>query len=97
MASPADLEQRVLRVIQQRLAAIFDVSPSAIRRDTRLREDLNADSFELLELLIELQEQLRVIITDDEAATLVTVGDVVAFYAKRLSPPGTRARQQRHP
>lgn len=89
MVSPSNIEQHVLRLIQQRLASAYDVSPSAIRLGTRFREDLNTDSLDLLELLIALQEELDVIITDDEASNLITVSDVIVFCARRLSSPET--------
>jgi len=94
VVSPSNIEQHVLRLIQQRLASAYDVSPSAIRLGTRFREDLNADSLDLLELLIALQEELDVIITDDEASNLITVSDVIVFCARRLSSPGTSPLQR---
>lgn len=87
MTSLSDPEKRILRDIQRRLAATYEVHESAIRGDTRFREDLDSDSLELLELLMELQEELGVIVTDDEARDLITVRDVVVLCARHLSPP----------
>jgi acyl carrier protein len=69
--------------VRDHLAAELAVDPSAIRDDTRFKEDLNADSLHLVELMVELEDDYGIRIPDDEAARIETVGQVVDFVAAR--------------
>ena len=64
------------------LAVIAQVSrkePSAITPDAELVANLGLDSAKALELLVELEDQLEIEISDDDAARLNSVGDILAF------------------
>jgi acyl carrier protein len=50
---------------------------------TRFEEDLGLDSFDLVELLIAVEDAYGVVVTDVEAAGLPTVGQAAAFIAAR--------------
>ena len=50
-----------------------------IEEATRFREDLDADSLDLYELVMELEDRYGVAITEEEAARIETVGDAVDF------------------
>ena len=67
--------------VRDHLSAELAVDGSAIRDDTRFKEDLNADSLHLVELMVELEDGYGVRIPDDEAARIVTVGQVVDYVA----------------
>ncbi|MDQ3936450.1 MAG: acyl carrier protein [Actinomycetota bacterium] len=69
--------------VRDHLAAELAVDPSAIRDDTRFKEDLNADSLHLVELMVELEDDYGIRVPDDEAARIKTVGQVVDFVAAR--------------
>jgi acyl carrier protein len=45
---------------------------------TALREDLGMDSFDLVELVVELEEEFRITIPDELAKSIRTVGDIIA-------------------
>ena len=55
-----------------------------IRAETRFREDLDADSLDLYELVMELEDTYGVSMTEEEAAKIETVGDAVDFVIERL-------------
>ena len=47
--------------------------------DSRIKEDLGADSLDVLQLLMALEEEKGIVIPDDVLPTLKTVGDIVAY------------------
>jgi acyl carrier protein len=69
--------------VRDHLSAELSVDGSAIRDDTRFKEDLNADSLHLVELMVELEDDYGIRIPDDEAARIKTVGQVVDFVVSR--------------
>ncbi|MDE6714643.1 MAG: acyl carrier protein, partial [Lachnospiraceae bacterium] len=56
------------------------VSPSVvITEDTSFKQDLRADSFELMELVMALEEEYGIKIEDEELENFETVGDVLNY------------------
>lgn len=51
---------------------------------TSFLEDVRADSLDIVELVMELEEELGVTIPDDEAEKIKTVGDAIDYLAKRI-------------
>jgi len=82
---PDDVE----RVVREQLVEIFGVDPDAIVLDTRLREDLDADDFAVIDLVegvvAELGERtVGLAIDDDDLVELRTVRDAVECVLDRL-------------
>ncbi len=50
----------------------------------KLKEDLNADSLDLVELMMNLEEEYHITIADDDLVKMQTIGDVVTYIAKVL-------------
>jgi acyl carrier protein len=75
--------EEVFERVRDHLAAELAVDASAIRDETRFKEDLNADSLHLVELMVELEDSYGIRIPDDEAARIETVGHVVDYVAAR--------------
>ena len=65
------------------LSDVAQVPVSKLRPDTHLIRDLALDSAITMELLIALETELSIEISDVDAARLVTVGDVLAFVSER--------------
>ena len=61
------------------LSEQFDVEMDAITAQTNIREDLGADSLDLVDMLMSLEDEYDVEIPDEEIEKLVTVGDVASF------------------
>lgn len=60
------------------LAEQFGVDPKTIRPETTFVEDLGADSLDLVELMMSIEEEFDVgEISEEDAAKIKTVGDVV--------------------
>jgi acyl carrier protein len=53
--------------------------------EARFQEDLEADSLDLVELIMTLEEKYGIKISDEEAAGIKTVGDAVDFVAARTA------------
>lgn len=47
--------------------------------ETKVKEDLNADSLDIVELMMDLEEEFGLTIPDEEAMKMVTVGDIVSY------------------
>ncbi len=85
--------EEVLRIIQERLAEILEIDEQLITIPSRFREDLEADSIALIELVEALETELseRTVgfqINDEDLVDLETVGDAVDYVMARLSSIG---------
>ena len=79
----------VLDLIREHLAAELEVDAARIDEGTRFKEDLEADSLDLVELVMELEDRYGIRIPDEEAARILTVGqaaDFVAAHAPQNAP-----------
>ena len=81
-------KNEVFSLIQGRLAELIECDPASIKLETRLEEDLEADSLDLVELAMSLEEELSLEIPDEELEGIRTVGDAVDFVAERVAARG---------
>jgi acyl carrier protein len=75
---------QVMAKVREHLAVELEVSPDEIADATRFRSDLDADSLDLYELVMELEDSYGIKLTEEEAARIETVGDAVDFVLERL-------------
>ena len=61
------------------LANQFKKDPSTINENTRIIEDLGADSLDVVELLMTLEDDYGITIPDDEIQEIKTIGDVEKY------------------
>ncbi len=64
-------------MIRAALAEALELPEEEIREESRLGEDLEADSLDLVELLLEMEQRFGFRVSDEEAAEIETVGDAV--------------------
>ena len=69
----------VMGKVREHLAAELEVPAAEIQESTRFKEDLDADSLDLYELVMELEDNYGVSVSEEQAAKIKTVGDAVAF------------------
>ena len=72
------LEQEVIDIVVEQLG----VDKESVDLSKSFVEDLNADSLDLTELIMTLEERFDCEISEEEAEKLKTVGDVVAYVNK---------------
>lgn len=72
----------VLEKVKQIIAGKMSISEEEITVDTKLKEDLQADSLDMVELVMAAEEEFGVEIEEDAVREFVTVGDVVAYIEK---------------
>jgi acyl carrier protein len=69
----------VLKLVREHLAEELEVEIDRINGGTRFKEDLDADSLDLYELVMELEDRYGVAITEEQATRIKTVDDAVGF------------------
>jgi len=68
-----------MKLVREHLAEELEVDPGRIEEGTRFREDLDADSLDLYELVMELEDRYGISISEEQAAGIETVGQAVDF------------------
>ena len=72
----------IFEQVRDALAQQFEVEPDSITMDTNLIDDLGADSLDVVELIMSLEDSFGISISDEDAAQLYTVGKVVDYLEK---------------
>ena len=79
MASREEVFEQVREILVERL----DVKEDDVNIGAHLRDDLEADSLDLVELIMDLEERFGVKISNEEAQSITTVGEAVDFISER--------------
>ena len=74
---------QVMAKVREHLSAELEVDAARIQPETRFRDDLDADSLDLYELVMELEDTYGVKVSEEEAARIATVADAVEFVLER--------------
>lgn len=69
----------VFEKLQEILAAQFDVDAESITADTDIQEDLNADSLDIVDLIMSIEDEFGIEVPDTAVDEVRTVGDLVKF------------------
>jgi len=77
----SDVFERVKAIIVEQLG----VDPEKVTPEARFREDLEADSLDLVELIMAFEEEFGGEISDEEAQKIATVGDAVAYLESHMN------------
>ena len=80
-AEIAELEERIRTAVARQLG----VDRSEVLPDASLSEDLGADSLELVELLMALEDEFDIEVPEDVAETIVTLADVERYLIEHLT------------
>ena len=77
--------QEIFERMQKIISEQFGVDEDSVSKDTSFEEDLGADSVDLVELVMAMEDEFKIgEVGEDELAGLSTVGDCVNFLAKKL-------------
>lgn len=71
----ADVFERVKKIIVDRL----DVDESKVTLEASFKDDLGADSLDIVELVMELEDEFDMEISDEDAEKISSVGEVVEY------------------
>lgn len=70
-------EKNMLEKVKNMLSEALNVSASKITADSKIVDDLGADSLDVVELLASLEDEYGITIPEEDIENLTTVGDVV--------------------
>ena len=74
----------IYAAISRTLSQELEIDASRISPEANFKDDLDADSLHLVELVMELEDSYNIKIPDDEVRELLTVGAVVDYIAAKL-------------
>lgn len=74
-------EEEIFTKIKDILADNFEVSKDKITKETNFTTDLDADSIDLVEFILQLEDEFGAEISDEDAEKIKTVGDAVSYIA----------------
>ena len=77
-------KDEILAKVRDILVEQLGVDAGDVTLEASFQDDLNADSLDLVELIMELEDQFGVKISDEEAQSITTVGAAVDFIAERI-------------
>ena len=77
----ADPEARLKKIISDQLG----VTEEEVLPEASFIDDLNADSLEMVDLIISIEEEFNIQVTDEEAEKIKTVQDALDYLHERLS------------
>jgi acyl carrier protein len=73
------MDNQTFEKVKQIIIDKLNADPSLIVPEARFREDLKADSLDLVELIMAFEEEFGGAISDEDAQKITTVGDAVKF------------------
>ena len=69
----------IFETVASMIAKQLKVDPASIKPETRLGEDLKADSANVMVMIMDMEDNFNITVEDDAVNTLKTVGDVVKY------------------
>jgi acyl carrier protein len=78
---PDDIESKVIEIVAEQMS----VDKSEITRETSFVNDLNADSLDTVELVMEFEDEFELSIPDEEAEKIQTVGQAIDYISEHAS------------
>jgi acyl carrier protein len=77
----ASVEERVIDIVCENLG----VNKEQVTRSTSFIEDMGADSLDIVELVMELEEEFEITIPDEQAEKIKTVGEAIEYIERELA------------
>ncbi len=78
------MAQEVFEQIKDIIIELLDIDEDKITLEARFREDLEADSLDLVELIMEFEERFGGEISDEDAQMITSVGEAVKYIETRM-------------
>jgi acyl carrier protein len=77
----ATLQDRLHQLVSAQLGVELD----EVVKDARILDDLGADSLDVVELVMALEETFDIVVPDEDVEGMQTIGDVESYLATRIS------------
>ncbi len=78
-----EIQDRVIRVVTETLG--LESSPERVTPESNFTEDFGADSLDLTELILHLEEEFTIAVLDEEADKITTVQKAIDYIADMLN------------
>lgn len=75
-----DLFEKLREIVVEQL----NVTPEQVTKEAKFQEDLGADSLDVVELVMKLEEEFNIQIPDEDAEKIITVGDAVNYIKDKV-------------
>jgi acyl carrier protein len=75
-----DVFERLKQLVVDQLS----VTPEQVTKEAKFQDDLGADSLDVVELIMKIEEEFKIQIPDDEAEKIASVGDAVSHIEAKL-------------
>ncbi|GAB1420975.1 acyl carrier protein [Anaerolineales bacterium] len=76
----ASVEERITSIVVD----VLGVDSDRVNSEARFREDLDADSLDLVELIMQFEEEFGGEISDEDAQKIETVGQAISYISERM-------------
>ncbi len=81
MVDPAEVESKVIEIVSNQMG----VDKAEISKETSFINDLNADSLDTVEMVMEFEDAFEMNIPDEEAEKIQTVGQAIDYIVEHLN------------
>ncbi len=78
-------KEEIFQKVKKIIVEVLGVPEEKVTLEARFRDDLEADSLDLVELVMAFEEAFGGTISDEEAQKIVTVGDAVNYIYERFA------------
>jgi acyl carrier protein len=79
--------QEIIVHVNKTLVEEFEVATDNLAPDKRLREDLELDSLDAVDMIVALEQGLKIRVDEEEAKQIRTIGDIYNFVEKMMARP----------
>lgn len=69
--------------VKKLLCEQLNIKPETVTLKSKIIEDLGADSLDVVEMLMVLEDEFNITVTDEESLAMTTVGDIVTLIDKK--------------
>ncbi len=76
-----EIYQKIVKIVSQKL----QVHENEVKEDSSFVDDFGADSLDLVELIMKMEEEFGIEISDEESQKILTVKDAVDFIENKLT------------
>lgn len=80
MPTTQEIEEKVIGIVSEQMG----IDKGELSRDTSFVNDLNADSLDTVELVMEFEDEFEMSIPDEEAEKIQTVGQAIDFIGQHI-------------